>query len=43
MGLFTRTRPIDAGGAADLLAARSVVVLRSSAQLEEGSLTRRTP
>ena len=27
MGLFTRTQPIDAGGAADLLAARSAVAV----------------
>jgi rhodanese-related sulfurtransferase len=40
MGLFTRTRPIDAGGAADLLAARSVVVLdvREHAEWKTGHI-----
>lgn len=40
MGLFTRTRPIDAGGAADLLAARSAVVLdvREHAEWKTGHI-----
>jgi rhodanese-related sulfurtransferase len=40
MGLFTRTRPIDAGSAADLLAARSVVVLdvREPAEWKTGHI-----
>jgi rhodanese-related sulfurtransferase len=40
MGLFTRTRPIDAGSAADLLAARSVVVIdvREPAEWKTGHI-----
>jgi len=40
MRLFTRTRPIDAGSAADLLAARSVVVLdvRQHAEWKTGHI-----
>jgi rhodanese-related sulfurtransferase len=40
MRLFTRTRPIDAGGAADLLAARSAVVLdvRQHAEWKTGHI-----
>jgi Rhodanese-related sulfurtransferase len=40
MRLFTRTRPIDAGSAADLLAARSVVVVdvRQHAEWKTGHI-----
>lgn len=40
MGLFTRTRPIDAGDAANLLAARSAVVVdvREHAEWKTGHI-----